>query len=318
MADIAALEEKALTPVEPDSFRIDDLPSVWSFDTSTNWLVEDLIPEGCVTLITGESGVGKSTLVLALVGAIAYGQKFLGKTVKKQRVLYVDRENPLFAVRERLNLLRIAETRDLLYWGLWIDNEPAGPTSPSMIAFAKTRPVMVFDSLVAFHPGSEQNASETRKHMHSYRRLAACGATVIVVHHAGKSEGSKQYRGSSDIKAAVDLAYVVDSLSDPSAGISILRVSGFKNRIALPQTLRVEFSGGLFQKSGGRQTDREIVEQIIRERSDQSQASLVKLASVGGVAKNRCLQVLEVGEREGWLIVERGRSNQKNYRLANG
>ena len=61
--------------------------------------------------------------------------------------------------------------------------------------------VIIFDSLVAFHPGSEQDSKRDWKYMDGFRSLASAGATVIVIHHSGKSEGSKEYRGSSDIKS---------------------------------------------------------------------------------------------------------------------
>ena len=102
---------------------------------------------------------------------------------------------------------------------------PAGPTAASILQFASThRPLIIFDSLVGFHPGSEQDASETRRHMQSYIALAAAGAGVLVLHHTGKAQTAKQYRGSSDIKASVDLAYILESLSEPDAGIRSLRL----------------------------------------------------------------------------------------------
>lgn len=52
-----------------------------------------------------------------------------------------------------------------------------------------------------------------RRPVHSlscFRNLAAAGATVLIIHHTGKGDGTKEYRGSSDIVAAVDAAFVVE------------------------------------------------------------------------------------------------------------
>ena len=98
-------------------FSIDRLPSVWSFDTRTEWTIEALVPAGAITLLTGDSGVGKSTLALLMAGAVSHGAPFLGLETTQKRALYVDGENPVCVVRERLDRLQIAETSTLDVWG---------------------------------------------------------------------------------------------------------------------------------------------------------------------------------------------------------
>ena len=115
-------------------FSIADIPSVWSYHVSVTWLVDDLIPEGCITLLSGDSGVGKSTVALSLAGAVAHGAPFLGLATSHSRVLYVDRENPLAVIKERLRRLQIPETEWLTYWGLWVDPYPAGPGDAAIMA----------------------------------------------------------------------------------------------------------------------------------------------------------------------------------------
>src|SRR5258708_8594351 len=76
-------------------FRIEDIPSVWQCVASIKWIIEGLIPAAAVTLLCGDSGIGKSTLALALAGAVAHGKPFLGRATAQRPVLYVDRANPL-------------------------------------------------------------------------------------------------------------------------------------------------------------------------------------------------------------------------------
>lgn len=300
------------------AFRIEDIPSVWNCEASTKWLIDGLIPEAAVTLLCGDSGVGKSTLALALAGAVAHGKPFLGRASAQRSVLYVDRENPLAVVRERLDRLGIVEIADLRVWGLWNDPMPEGPAAASILQFVSAHfPMIVFDSLIGFHPGSEQDASETRKHMQAYMRLAAAGAGVIVLHHTGKADTAKQYRGSSDIKAAVDLAYVLESLSEPDAGIRSLRLKAFKNRLTLPETLRVEYQEGRFDLSEQRvETNREIVERIVGQHPGASKGEIESLASAAGVAQKRTRTLLDEGVRTGWLTPVSGPRGRLSYRLA--
>jgi Bifunctional DNA primase/polymerase, N-terminal/AAA domain/Primase C terminal 1 (PriCT-1) len=300
------------------AFRIEDIPSVWQCEASTKWLVDNLIPESAVTLLCGDSGIGKSTLALALAGAVAHGGLFLGREIEKRPVLYVDRENPLAVVRERIERLAIAETAELRIWGLWVTPSPEGPTATNILQFASaTRPLIIFDSLVGFHPGSEQDASETRRHMQAYIKLAAVGASVIVLHHTGKADTTKQYRGSSDIKAAVDVAYVLESLSGPDAGIRSLRLKAFKNRVTLPETVHVEYRDGRFDVSEQTtETHREIIERVIRQRPGASKNEIEKLAQAAGIAQKRTRTLLDEGTRAGWLVPDSGPRGRLSYRLA--
>src|SRR5271156_3704646 len=97
-------------PSPPRTFRIEDLPNIWTLTPkAVDWVAESLIPDGAITLLCGDSGVGKSTLALALAGAVAHGQPFLGRSTKQRGVLYVDRENPDYVVQARVRSLRIAE-----------------------------------------------------------------------------------------------------------------------------------------------------------------------------------------------------------------
>ena len=62
----------------------------------------------------------------------------------------------------------------------------------------EARPLIIIDSMSAFHGGDENSASETRAFLNQARQLADLGATPIVLHHDGKADTAKDYRGSSD------------------------------------------------------------------------------------------------------------------------
>jgi AAA domain len=299
-------------------FRIEDLPNVWTLDARTEWLVDGLIPSGALTLLSGDSGVGKSTLALALAGAVAHGTPFLGLPVRQNRVLYVDGENPLGTIRERLDRLQIAQTNDLYLWGGWHqEHTPAGPHALSVFDFAREhRGLIIYDSLIGFHPGSEQDASETRRYLQHYRTLANTGAAVFLIAHSGKAESSKQYRGSSDIKAAVDQAYCLELMSDVDAGTRALRLTPFKTRIAelAPFSINWSSTGGFELGRASSRTNRELVEDIIRRNPDLTGRVITGLAASAGVAKNRCEELLANGADNGWLIVNPGPRNSKLYR----
>jgi hypothetical protein len=57
-----------------------------------SFIIEDLIPEGFITNLYGESDQGKSHFALMIAASIISGQKIFGKTAQKGYVLYLDWE----------------------------------------------------------------------------------------------------------------------------------------------------------------------------------------------------------------------------------
>jgi hypothetical protein len=86
-------------------------------------------------------------------------------------------------------------------WRGWNLSPPVGPQHDLVIEFARQhRSLIIYDSLIEFHPGSEQSSTETRAFMRYFRTLANLGATVIILHHTGKAENSKQDRDPPILK----------------------------------------------------------------------------------------------------------------------
>jgi len=114
-----------------------------------------------------------------------------------------------------------------------------------VINFARQfRGLIIYDSLIEFHPGSEQSSTETRAFMRQFRALANIGATVVVLHHTGKAETAKLYRGSSDIKAVVDTAYLLQKDSGKPERLSKLSLTCFKARLMPGRNFAFEFCKG--------------------------------------------------------------------------
>jgi RecA-family ATPase len=77
-------------------------------------------------------------------------------------------------------------------WGGWNISPPVGPEDPLVIEFARQhKGLIIYDSLIEFHSGSEQSSTETRAFMRHFRALANLGASVIIFHHTGKADTAK-------------------------------------------------------------------------------------------------------------------------------
>ena len=221
-----------------------DLPSVWTLEANIEWLIDDMIPLGGITLLSAPSSTGKTWLAHAIAGAVAHGIPFLGRKVKRRPVVYLDRENPLAVVKRNLMDLGIPETGNITLWGGWNSTEACDPDDAELIEYASKRhPLIVIDSLVRFHTGDEQSAKDTSVFMKLIRKLTSVGATVIILHHTGKSLTSKKYRGSSDIEAAVDMAYFIEG-RPRDRKIHRLEMENFKSRFAEGKDFGMEFEKG--------------------------------------------------------------------------
>jgi hypothetical protein len=279
---------------------LSQIPSVFSLESQIEWLVEDMIAQGSVTLISAESGTGKTWLAYYIAGRVARGAPVLDRAVRRCKVLYLDGENPLCLAKQRLLDLGISETANLTVWGGWAPSPPVGPDHPLVIDFARQhRGLIVYDSLIEFHPGSEQSSTETRAFMRRFRTLANHGASVLILHHTGKTETSKLYRGSSDIKAAVDMAYVLTRHTHQPEQLGELSMECFKARLAPGRNFGMEFKKrqGFIpcQALKHSKTTTEIIAEILEASPNSNQTEIVRLGRSRGCHKGQLEQCLRTG-----------------------
>jgi hypothetical protein len=130
-----------------DAYDLDTLRMLWDRKTVSEsryrpldllkepppvkWLVDEWFAMGDVTLLMGDSGLGKSWLTMALCIAVAQGwPDLLEHEVREHgRVLYVDEENPADVVYDRLKRLGLTPdgTSNIRYLhneGIRLDRTP--------------------------------------------------------------------------------------------------------------------------------------------------------------------------------------------------
>lgn len=200
-----------------------------------NWLLEDLVSMGDVTLEVGPPGIGKSWVTLGLAVAIAQGwDTFLGRQLKQDgRVLYVDAENPLDVVLNRLRRLGLDDEgmgnmRYLWNQGIRLDRDPTTFLDEA-IDFEPT--LIVLDSLTRLHTQDENNAGAMAALVNdSIQPLArSTGAAVMLIHHDNKGGNP---RGSSDIMASVDAALQARGMGEENPGTFLLTQIKSRRRLS--------------------------------------------------------------------------------------
>ncbi|OGZ66323.1 MAG: hypothetical protein A3C50_01255 [Candidatus Staskawiczbacteria bacterium RIFCSPHIGHO2_02_FULL_43_16] len=183
------------------------------------WVIQDLIPLGTITALTGDSNTYKTFLTQSMAASIASGIPFLGHfPTTPGKVLIVDEENHRRQVQERFKDLGINATLDIIFLsleGVKVDNEEHIEKLKEIIE--KEKPVLViFDSLVRLHGGEENSATEMSATFSGMKKLICDDLAILFIHHHRKPQGfakkssSQSIRGSSDILAAVDAHLAVD------------------------------------------------------------------------------------------------------------
>lgn len=293
------------------------------------WIVEGVIARKSVNLLVGIPGCLKTWIALYLGRRVSAGDDFCGRHTMMTPVFYIDRENPQGVIIQRLDL--IGRNNDFIFWGLWSTPEPPPLGHADYLNIAEKEPLIIFDSLLKFHSGEENSAKDMAQVSKKLAQLRDAGATVIILHHKGKS-ALTAYRGSSEIIGGVDAAY---SLSKDKEG-KLLSFKGIKNRFIPEPSLTLEVMSNetsLVFKDVSREKER-VKEFEQRERMLELQGIISTLSEDCGESPNQSqilekakeasnlggqhtiLDLLEKGEGRYWNV-EPGNRGAKLYLVDN-
>lgn len=179
------------------------------------WRVENLIPEAGLTYIASEPGVGKSMFMTYVAQCIASGRSIFGLKVMQGSVCYFDAENGEVCAYNRIKMIAKGnnfkkEELECFNYSIFpnIRFDPISPFYNKFIKFYELyKPdVLIFDSLVRFMDGSENDAEAAKKVFDTMRELFKKypNLTIIILHHLSKQHDNSMnaLRGSSEIAAA--------------------------------------------------------------------------------------------------------------------
>jgi hypothetical protein len=169
-------------------------------------IVEGLFAAGEVVLLTGKPKSGKSAVAVALAGAIATGQPFLGRSVEQGDVVYFALERRQ-SVRRRFKVLGLPPASPV-----WMPRgslsvvEDAVAIIDGILGSERVPEVIIFDTLARSITGMDENSARDMGVV--AKAIAQIGeafpATAIVFIHHTTKEGDTA-RGSNALLGAVDL-----------------------------------------------------------------------------------------------------------------
>jgi len=178
-------------------------------DVKTEYLLEGLIPSGAITLLFGRGGIGKTWLALQISRTIAEGLPFGNLQTIKTPVYYVDFENPLAVLKERIE--KIGKAQNLYIWHISNQISPPRLDSLEWIQYQELPPgLLIFDTLRASHLSDENDSRPIAVIMGRLKELREKGFTILLLHHTPKSN-ENIFKGST---ALLDLADCILGLEE--------------------------------------------------------------------------------------------------------
>lgn len=287
--------------------------AIRALDISVEYILEDLLPEQAITVLSGPGGIGKTYLGLQIAKAVSEGRSLFGLAVKPLPVVYVDFENPLPLLRERLARL---DLQTALHWTLGAAMAPPKLDGDGFALYKELpRPaLLLFDSLRSGHSGDENSSKDMALVLNRLKELRELGLTILVLHHTPKST-ERLYKGSTAISDLADHTltlcrvrpsnYKPDEDLEPEPGQPVYFGCNGKTRYGQSHVYLVmneDGSGFAATEHPDEEMLRAIQGLIRTAASPPSQKEICELAKseLDIAYKGKALALLERGERLGY------------------
>lgn len=182
------------------------------------WLVEDLLEHGLCSIV-GDSGVGKTAVVLDMLCHMAMGWPWRGKATRQCSSLYMAGESIHGAMDRLQTWARVHEAPEVLD-RVWV-MQGTPQVSGDALYLAKVEEavlrggldVIVVDTLARATVGLEENAAKDMGTVNGVfdRLMRDTGASLWYVHHV--TRGTQHGRGSTALYGAVDSEVLITDLA---------------------------------------------------------------------------------------------------------
>jgi len=211
--------------------------------SALEYIVDEIIPKQRVTMLFGQEKSGKSIIALDLCKHVTNGVPWLNHKTIKTPCLYIDLEDGILG--SYIAWIKGVGDEQIRFITHRSQSGIPQLDDPGLLAIcAEKKPLIVLDSLHKLFSrnkegkfGSAWQSSDYEPVLEKIRQLCVAGATVILIHHATKSD-EEQYRDSSAIGANVDFLFAVVG-DDPVNGVKRIHLKGQPSRGAQPPTIHI-------------------------------------------------------------------------------
>lgn len=201
--DVPMYEPREGEVTRKSAFKFETLREMKESADNIDWFVENLLSVGGFSIFSGEPKIGKSTLLRNLVKETLEGGTFLGRKVKKGRVMLFSFEEQRKILATQLEKCGVnPDSPDLLiHTGDVFGEDVLQDLEDAILDFKPA--LVILDTVFAMSKVESINSyKETYDALKPLRHLARqSGASFIGVHHNNKSG---RFMGSQAIYAVVD------------------------------------------------------------------------------------------------------------------
>lgn len=209
--------------------------------------------------------------------------------------LVLDRENEPSYLIERATRLHFTDA-DFARVKFWTDNAPQ-PDAPEVVEWARRQSggcLFIVETLTSFFDSENlDDAKQIEAWMERRLRLTRHGATVVVLHHAGKGDSSADYRNSTGFGAKVANGYLVSNFG--SGGLSMVTLKPWKVRAGKKTEIVYDYADGWFTRrtaDEARETTADTMLALVRVHPDIKTTEFLRLCQERGIAKAAALSFL--------------------------
>jgi hypothetical protein len=213
----------------------------------SSFAVDGLLPSQAVSLLVGQSGIGKSTIALQMAACVASGGDFCGLPVRNGYAVYITAEDSEAVIFSRLDPMSqsFTDLSKVIVLGRQ-DNMPIEAMLREIAALENVSLVIV-DTVAAFCP-RVNDGGPAREFMQALSDFAiARKCAVLALHHVNKGVGSKSARsvftgakGSNEFTNAARIVLTLHVEGNLRVmGIGKMNLSG--NTPSLAEPLRLQY-----------------------------------------------------------------------------
>lgn len=274
-----------------------------------DFLISGILERDSLVAVFGESGAGKSFLVLDALSSIATGIDFHGRQVQKAPCVYVCAEGKKGIIKRNRawNLGRWHNPDGIkdfypVRFNIALPDDEAEQKLISLIDSTIQKHkiqnigVIAFDTLARTLVGDENSNSDMSAYVRAMDRIKARypGVTVILVHHTGHTEKNRA-RGASSLKCALDAEIQVAISADTTTGKKTMTVSNTKMKDAeeFPDMFFEMKAVEVFRNKDGEPESSIHLEEIEGATDSRSRDKKTKLSPVEQVGIDSYLEALE-------------------------
>ncbi len=205
------------------------------------WLIKEVLPQNCFASLFGPAGELKSFIALSISLSIATKNEFLGFPIHKQGPVFYLAGEGFFGIPARLRAWMLYNNvDDSSIIPFFTSNQPAqllDENSASQVTKAievlqadHCDPLLVVvDTLNRnFGPGDENSTADMTAFIAALDKIRCrFNCAILLVHHSGLSATDRS-RGSSALRAALDLEFKIEKHKDNIRKLSCTKSKDFE------------------------------------------------------------------------------------------